>query len=256
VQVYRELEQRVANRTQQLEAVNRELEAFSYSVSHDLRAPLRGVHGFLGMAVKELGPIGEKPRRFLDRAQANANQMSHLIEDLLKLAMTARQEVRRVPLDLAAISRDILQRRQADEPQRPVEITIADTLLTHGDAGLMTAVMDNLLSNAWKYTAKTGTARIEVGLEPTTDGERVFFVRDNGAGFDSKHAEKLFTPLQRFHSVDEFPGTGIGLATVQRIIHRHGGRVWAQSEPGRGATFYFTCAEKGTSAPPSRSPAS
>ncbi|MDD2764388.1 MAG: ATP-binding protein [Opitutaceae bacterium] len=243
VQVYAELEQRIAQRTQQLEALNRELEAFSYSVSHDLRAPLRAINGFAEFLAREVeGTAGTKARGHLDRIRESAQQMGGLIDDLLQLARFARQEVRRQEVDLAAMARDTIARLRAGDPGRNVECVIAEKLPAKCDAGLFAVVLENLLSNAWKYTAKTGRARIEVGAEPPADGATVFFVRDNGAGFDPRQAEKLFTPFQRLHAPEEFPGTGVGLATVQRIVHRHGGRIWATAEIGRGATFYFTCA--------------
>jgi signal transduction histidine kinase len=242
VQVYTELEQRVARRTQQLESLNSELEAFSYSVSHDLRAPLRAVNGFTDLLGRELGEgATEKARHFMTRIREGGARMGELIDDLLKLSRVARQEVRRIDVDLAAVARGIAQRLRTEEPSRDVEIVIPEKLTARCDLGLMSVVMENLLSNAWKYTGKTGQARIEIGSSRQVDGTSVYFVQDNGAGFDSNKATNLFTPFQRLHSPAEFPGNGVGLATVQRIIHRHGGRVWAEAEVGRGARFAFTC---------------
>lgn len=167
--------------------------------------------------------------------------MGVLIEGLLKLSKIARQEVRRIEVDLAAVAREIAQRLRAEEPQRIVEIVIPEKLPVNGDAGLLSVVMENLLSNAWKYTGKTDPARIEIGLRRQPDGSPFFFVQDNGAGFDPGRAKELFTPFQRLHAATDFPGHGVGLATVQRIIHRHGGRIWAEAREGHGATFAFTC---------------
>ncbi len=228
-------------RTAQLESLNRELEAFSYSVSHDLRAPLRAVNGFLQALVEDCGAaLDERGLGHVAAAQEGAGRMSHLIEDLLKLAGLARREIQRIDVDLADIARSVARRLHTEEPAREVELVIQDVLPAQADAGLVSVVMENLIGNAWKYTGKTARARIEVGIRAEPDGGRTFFVRDNGVGFDAKRADNLFSPFQRMHSAAEFPGTGVGLATVQRIIHRHGGRIWAESEPGRGATFAFT----------------
>lgn len=242
VRVYTELEQRVALRTRQLEGLNRELEAFSYSVSHDLRAPLRAINGFTELLARELKDAAtDKARHYMATVRDSTKEMGELIENLLRLSKVARQEVRRIDVDLAAMARKIAERLREEEPERAVEIVIPEKLPVNCDAGLISVVMENLLSNAWKYTGKTPQARIEVGTEAGTNGSVAFFVRDNGAGFPSDKADRLFTPFHRMHSAEEFPGTGVGLATVQRIIHRHGGRIWAQAEVGRGAMFSFTC---------------
>lgn len=252
VQVYAELEQRVAGRTQQLEAVNRELEAFSYSVSHDLRAPLRTIRGFLGLFLKEIGEVkGEKARHYLETIDRGADRMSQLIDDLLQLSRVARQEVRRRRVDLTAMVRGILARLETEQTTRQVAIVVAETPPAACDAGLFAVVLENLLSNAWKYTGRTEGAGIEFGSEPTADGATAYFVRDNGVGFDPRHAERLFSPFQRLHAEAEFPGTGVGLAIAQRVVHRHGGHIWATSEVGRGATFFFTC---GASLPAANGP--
>ena len=241
IEIYTDLERRVERRTQQLEALNKELESFSYSVSHDLRAPLRAITGFGELLARELQNRNtEKGARFLGTIQDNAKKMGQLIEDLLRLARLARQEVRRTEVDLADLAREIAARYKMEDPGRHVDVIIPEHLPVYCDAGLMAVVMENLMSNAWKYTAKTDSARIEIGAQEK-DGMRTFFVKDNGAGFEMRYAEKLFSPFQRMHTEQEFPGTGVGLATVQRIIHRHGGRIWADAEVGRGATFSFTC---------------
>ncbi|MBS0633337.1 MAG: GAF domain-containing protein [Verrucomicrobia bacterium] len=242
VQVFTELEQRVAQRTTQLEALNREMEAFSYSVSHDLRAPLRAISGFAELLEGEIGPaVSAKGRRYLEAMQQGATQMGSLIADLLKMAQAARQELRRTEVDLAEIAREVAARLREDQPERAVELIIPERLPVSGDRTLLLVVLDNLLSNAWKYTGKTAQPRIELGWENGPPGESNFFVRDNGVGFELAKADKLFTPFTRLHTAYEFPGTGVGLSTVQRIIHRHGGRIWATAEVGRGATFHFTC---------------
>lgn len=241
VQVYTELEQRVALRTQQLEALNQELEAFSFSVSHDLRAPLRAINGFSELLSLELGPnMSEKAQRYMKIVRDSGVKMGDLIEDLLKLAQVARKDLRRIDVDLSSMAREIAKRLRTEQPEREVEVVIPDELMINGDAGLMSVALENLLSNAWKYTGKTASPRIVLGTRKAADGSQVVFIEDNGAGFDSTRANNLFTPFQRMHSAAEFPGTGVGLATVQRIIHRHGGRIWATAEPGRGATFSFT----------------
>jgi signal transduction histidine kinase len=241
IEIYSDLERRVELRTQQLEALNNELESFSYSVSHDLRAPLRAITGFGELLGRELQDRNtEKGARFLGTIQDNAKKMGQLIEDLLRLSRLARQEVRRTEIDLANLAREIAARYKTEDPKRRVDVVIPEHLPVRGDAGLMAVVMENLMSNAWKYTSKTDGARIEVGAQEK-EGVTTFFVKDNGAGFEMRYAEKLFSPFQRMHTEQEFPGTGVGLATVQRIIHRHGGRIWADAEVGRGATFSFTC---------------
>lgn len=242
VRIYTELEHRVATRTQQLENLNRELEAFSYSVSHDLRTPLRVINGFTQLLERELGPgASAKARHYMQNVSAGTQQMSTLIEDLLRLAKLARQEIRRIDVDLAKLAREISDRLRREHPGRQVEIVIPDTLPMKGDAGLMAVVMENLLSNAWKYTANASPARIVVGSRQEANGTLAYFVQDNGVGFELAYAKNLFTPFQRMHSPQEFPGSGVGLATVQRIVHRHGGHIWADAAVGRGATFSFTC---------------
>jgi signal transduction histidine kinase len=223
-----------------IEAKNRELEAFSYSVSHDLRAPLRAINGFsreILDSYAENMPV--RGRFYLDRIVANSKRMGQLIDDLLELSSITRRELVRVPCDLAAFARGIVEELRNRQPDRVVEIVIAESLPVIGDAGLLRAALENLIGNAWKFTGKQAAASIEVGSQPNGHGP-VYFVKDNGAGFDMALAGKLFAPFQRLHSSEEFEGTGIGLSTIQRIVSRHGGKIWTESERGRGATFFFT----------------
>ncbi|MGZ3474694.1 MAG: sensor histidine kinase [Polyangiales bacterium] len=242
VQLFSELEARVRMRTAQLEAANRELEAFSYSVSHDLRAPLRTIDGYGTALEEDLGDrLDEKARDHLTRLRSASSRMNVLIDDLLGLARVGRGDMRDEAIDVSALARSIADELARQSPDRRFEIVVRDGVSARGDASLVRAVLENLLGNAFKFTARAPVAKIEVGS--TQEGERaVFFVRDNGAGFDMKYAAKLFAPFQRLHSVKDFPGTGVGLATVQRIVHRHGGRIWADSKPGEGTTFFFTLA--------------
>jgi PAS domain S-box-containing protein len=236
-----ELEDRVRRRTAQLEAANRELEAFSYSVSHDLRSPLNSINGYSQM-MERLGleKVGEQGRHYLSRIRAATQQMGELIEGLLSLAKLSRDPMRSGVVDLAAIARQAAQLCREREPERQVQIHIEADLLASGDPLLLTVVMNNLIGNAWKFTSRRETALIDVGRELGAQGETVYFVKDNGAGFDMAYVDKLFGTFQRLHSPLDFAGTGIGLATVQRIIFRHGGRVWANAIEGQGAEFYFT----------------
>ncbi len=229
-----------AKLAQALAAANRELEAFSYSVSHDLRAPLRTVDGFSHIVLEDYGDrLDDQGRDYLNRIRAGCQRMGQLIDDLLKLARVIRHELRTADADLAAVARGVVdQLRQAD-PARAVEVSIPERLPARCDPGLIRAALDNLIGNAWKFTGKQPDARIEFGVESRPEGA-VYFVRDNGAGFDMAYAGKLFGAFQRLHTQGEFAGTGIGLATVQRIVQRHGGRVWAESTVGQGATFRLT----------------
>jgi DNA-binding response OmpR family regulator len=225
---------------QELEWKNQELEAFSYSVAHDLRAPLRGIDGFsLALLEDYADRLDEEGKKYLHYVRESAQQMGQLIDDLLKLSRVTRSEFQKKRVDLTAIARAVMTRLDKEHPGRRVDLVVAEGLVEQGDERLLTVVFENLLGNAWKFTGKRSKARIEVGaLEQ--DGHRAYFVRDNGAGFDVAYASKLFGVFQRLHSTREFEGTGIGLATVQRVIHRHGGRVWAEGEVDRGAAFYFT----------------
>ena len=234
------LEEIVNSRTSELQNVNRELEAFSYSVSHDLRAPLRSIDGF-SLAILEdyKDKLDETGRDYLNRVRNSAQRMSALIDDLLDLSRVTRSEIKREAVDLSALASGILQEFASSEPDRTVETQVAPGIMADGDKRLLKVALDNLLRNAWKYTGKTAKPEIEFG-SINKNGAEAYYIRDNGAGFDMKYSDKLFGAFQRLHKSSEFPGTGIGLATVQRIVHRHGGRVWAESEPGNGATFFFS----------------
>jgi PAS domain S-box-containing protein len=236
-----ELEARVAQRTAQLETANKELEAFSYSVSHDLRAPLRAIDGFSRILMEDHAPqFSGETQRYLEQIRESSQRMGRLINDLLMLSQVTRQVLRYAAVDLSGLAQTIVSELRDSAPERSVEFVIATGLVAQGDPGLLQIVMQNLLNNAWKFTGKREHARIEFGSNLQTDGSRIYFVRDNGAGFNPDNAEKLFGAFQRLHSESEFEGTGIGLATVQRVISRHGGKVWAEGEIEKGATFYFT----------------
>jgi PAS domain S-box-containing protein len=223
-----------------LKISNRELEAFSYSVAHDLRAPLRGMSGFAQILIDEYDDkLDADGRDCLQEIQKNAVRMGALIDALLSLSRVARSELSPEWVDLSAMARSVLTHLASAEPDRACEVIVHDRLGAQVDPRLARTLIENLLSNAWKFTSKQPQARIEVG-SVASDGVVSFFVRDNGAGFDMAFAENLFTPFQRLHTVGEFPGTGIGLATAQRILHRHGGRIWAEARVGQGATFFFT----------------
>ncbi len=239
-QLTEELEKRVIERTAQLEAANRELEAFSYSVSHDLRAPLRSIDGFSQALVEDCAAqLGEVGQQHLQRIRSAGQRMEQLIDGLLSLARLTQAEMQREPLSLSALARSIAADLQQHDPERRAEFVIADNLVAEADARLMQAALENLLGNAWKYTSRRECARIEFGAQPLPDGQTAYYVRDNGAGFDMAYVNRLFVAFQRLHSPQEFPGDGIGLATVRRIIHRHGGRVWAEGTVDQGAAFYF-----------------
>jgi light-regulated signal transduction histidine kinase (bacteriophytochrome) len=227
-------------RTNALEAANKELETFSYSVSHDLRAPLRAINGFSQALMEDYSPmLYEQGKQYLDRVQSGAQRMGALIDDLLKLSRVTRGEINIVPVKLSALVQAVIAELVQNEPERKVEVVIAPELQAHADERLIRLMLENLLGNAWKFTNKKMPGRIEFGQQ-VQNGEPVFYVRDNGAGFDMRYADKLFGAFQRLHKTEEFPGTGIGLATAQRIIRRNGGRVWANSEIDQGATFFFT----------------
>lgn len=236
----RELAQARAALVEELESKNKELEAFSYSVAHDLRAPLRSIDGFGRLLLKEhAGSLDDKGMEYLAYIRESAQHMGHLIDDLLSLSRVMRSEFQRGQVDLTAIALNTAARLRRDHPGRRVQIAVADDLVAAGDVRLLTIAFENLLGNAWKFTGKRADARIEVGVRDD-GGRRVYWVRDNGAGFDMAYASKLFGVFQRLHSASEFEGTGIGLATVQRIVHRHGGCIWAEGQVENGATFFFT----------------
>ncbi len=240
-----ELEVRIQARTRELSDANTELEAFSYSVSHDLRAPLRAIDGFSQVLEEDhSAQVGEEGMDALRRIRAASQRMALLIDDLLKLSRATRGELKRTSVDITAMALSVEAELRARTPDRKVEVRVAPGMTAEADPHYLRIALANLLDNAWKFTRGTPEPRIEVSAE-TVDGERVYKVQDNGAGFDMAYAKKLFTPFQRLHRSADFEGTGIGLATVQRIVHRHGGRIWAHAEVGRGATFCFTLGESG-----------
>jgi PAS domain S-box-containing protein len=232
--------QQVKTANDQLRAANQELEAFCYSVSHDLRAPLRGLDGFSQALVEDYGDkLDAAGKDLLQRIRAASRRMDRLIDDMLNLSRLTRSELHRKPVNLSGLARDVADELRKRDPQRQVELRIADDLKADGDPELLRVALENLLGNAWKYTSKLPRAVIEFDRNQD-NGNSSFFVRDNGVGFDMQYVGKLFSPFQRLHGRNEFPGTGVGLATVQRVIHRHGGRVWTEAEVNKGATFYFT----------------
>jgi DNA-binding response OmpR family regulator len=236
----RELAETRSRLASELERKNKELEAFSYSVSHDLRAPLRGIDGFSQALLEDYGgQLDAQAQDYLRRIRTNAQRMGTLIDDLLLLSRVTRAELHVAPIDLAPISSEVVAELQRREPERKVAVTIEPDQHVLGDRGLLLIVLENLIGNAWKFTSKVDAAEITIG-SALVNGERACFIRDNGAGFDMQYASKMFTPFQRFHTEADYTGTGIGLATVYRIIDRLGGRVWAQSTPGHGAAFFFT----------------
>ena len=236
-----QLEQRVADRTAELAAANAELESFAYSVSHDLRAPLRGIDGFSQLLIDECGEqLDESGREYIDRVRSASQRMGALIDDLLKLTRVSRSELSRETVDLTALARVVVSELEHANPDTRTEIVVGDTPLAKGDPILLMNVLQNLLGNAYKFSQRSEEPRIEFGSFDGDDGTPTYFVRDNGVGFDMVYANKLFGAFQRLHGAAEFEGSGIGLATVQLILRRHGGQVWAEGEPNKGATFYFT----------------
>jgi light-regulated signal transduction histidine kinase (bacteriophytochrome) len=239
-----ELNQELQQAIVELRAVNRELEAFSYSVSHDLRAPLRGIDGFSQALLEDcLDQLDTTGQDYLRRIRSASQRMGQLIDDLLTLSRVTRSDMHKESVDLSRLASRICTDLHQALPERQVEFEIQPGLVTHGDVRLLQVVLDNFLNNAWKFTAKQPQAKIEFGATAQENGIPVYFVRDNGVGFDMTFVDKLFRPFQRLHGMHEFPGNGIGLATVQRIVHRHGGQVWAEGALNQGSTFYFTLTE-------------
>ncbi len=239
-----ELEQRIADRTAQLEYSNRELEAFAYTVAHDLRAPLRGITSF-SEALREdyTGRLKAQGEDYLRRIVGGARRMSELIDGLLSLSRVNSTELVYRPCDLSAMAGSVMEQLQRQQPERAVKLNVQQGLVEEGDPQLLQVVLENLLGNAWKFTRERPVAEIELSATSDERGVRTYVVRDNGAGFDMAYRDKLFGVFQRLHSQAEFEGNGVGLATVQRIIRRHGGRVWGEGQPGRGASFFFTLNE-------------
>ncbi len=236
----------LARSNAELVMANTELESFSYSVSHDLRAPLRAVDGFSHALLEDCADgLDDTAKDYLNRIRAATQRMGSLIDDLLNLSRLSRTEMHRQSLDISALACSIASDLQKAQPERRIELRIEDGLKTTADPGLLRVVLENLLSNAWKFTSKQESARIEFGMA-RGNGAPAYFVRDDGVGFDPAYADRLFGAFQRLHAMTEFAGTGVGLATVQRIVHRHGGRIWAESAVGQGATFYFTMGETAT----------
>jgi light-regulated signal transduction histidine kinase (bacteriophytochrome) len=228
------------HRTAELETVNRELETFIYSAAHDLRTPLRAISGFADIVLKRYGgQLDEKGNDYLLRICKGTGRMSRVIDDLLNLSNVSRQEVQRKSVDLSEMASSLVTRLRQADPDRRVEVIIQKNLLAQADPGLMEVCLSNLIGNAWKFTSKTGDARIEFGTIEQ-DGKTVYFLEDNGAGFEQKYVDRIFRPFHRLHTASEFDGTGIGLAIVERIIQRHGGKIWAEGEVGKGAIIRFT----------------
>jgi signal transduction histidine kinase len=248
-QLNAELEQRVSQRTAELTVANRELESFAYSVAHDLRAPLRGIDGYSKLLLEDYAKdLDAEGALYLENIRTGAQWMGQLIDDLLRLSRITRLEMHNIQVSLTSLAHEALETLRHNDPVREVEVVVQQDMKVSGDPGLLGLAIENLLRNAWKFTSKKPYAHIEVGMSEM-QGRTVYFVRDNGAGFDMKYADKLFRPFQRLHSEGDFEGTGVGLATVQRIIQRHGGEIWAEAETGGGATFYFTLAASPLSGP-------
>ena len=252
LQLEKEIEERKRVETEiqgvntQLFAANKELEAFSYSVSHDLRAPLRTIDGFSHALLEDCADrLDDEGKAHLNRIRSATQRMGLLIDDLLNLSRLSRAELHTQSLDISALASTIACDLQKAQPERQIELRIEEGLKTMADPGLLRVVLENLLSNAWKFTSKRESAHIEFGMA-VGNGTPAFFIRDDGAGFDPAYADRLFGVFQRLHAMTEFAGTGVGLATVQRIVQRHGGRIWAESAVDRGATFYFTLGETAT----------
>ncbi len=238
------LEQRVVERTRELEDANQEYEAFAYAISHDLRAPLRSVNGFSqALADDYASQLDDTARDYLDRIKKNTLKMAQLIDDLLKLSRVNRAEISSTTFDISQVCVEVVEELRADEPAREISIDIQPAVMVQGDPHLIRNALANLIGNAWKFTRKISGAHIRFRCEQK-EGETVYMVEDNGAGFDMEYADKLFIPFQRLHHETDFPGTGIGLSTVQRTIYRHGGKIWAEGAINHGSTFYFTLGSK------------
>ncbi|HSH72845.1 MAG TPA: ATP-binding protein [Methylophilaceae bacterium] len=241
VTLQRQAEIEINRRTAELQVANHELEAFSYSVSHDLRAPLRSIDGFsLALLEDYADKLDDQGKNYLNRVRAATQRMGALIDDMLELSRIARVEMRHSYVDLSVMANEVLQELSKNDEARVVKFEVQENLLAEGDSKLLRIVLDNLIGNAWKYTSKIEEAHIEFGSVPDSENIINYYVRDNGAGFDMVYADKLFSAFQRLHTHSEFPGTGVGLATVQRIIHRHGGKIYGEGKPNQGATFFFT----------------
>jgi PAS domain S-box-containing protein len=237
------------HRAAELESANRELESFSSSVSHDLRTPLANILGFTDILLEDYGTaLDTTGRQYLKLVQGSADRMAQLVDDLLELAHVTGAEMRHAPIDLSAVAETVVETLRQREPERRVDVDIAPGMTAHGDERLLRVVLENLFANAWKFTRTRARSRIEFGIV-TADGQASCFIRDNGVGFDMELAGRLFLAFQRLHRDEDFPGTGIGLVTVRRIVERHGGRVWAEAAAGRGATFYLTLPGLHASAP-------
>ena len=237
------LEDKVAERTNNLKVANSELESFCYSVSHDLQAPIRSIKGFSKALLEDYAEqLDEQACNYLDRVRNSSHRMGELIDDLLNLSKVVRSDMVKSPVSLSMLAANVITQLREREPERKVDFICAPELIVSGDRRLLLAMLENLLGNAWKFTSSIDQATIEFAVmhEEMRD---VFFIRDNGAGFNEKYMHKMFEPFQRLHSNEDYEGTGIGLATVQRIIRRHGGEVWAESASGNGATIFFTLAE-------------
>jgi light-regulated signal transduction histidine kinase (bacteriophytochrome) len=234
------MEEELQQRSAELQASNKELEAFSYSISHDLRAPLRAIDGFTRIIAEDFkGAFPPEANPYFQHISDASIQMGQLIDDMLRLSRITRIELRPFSVNLSELAASVISDLQSREPTRKIKVTIEPGLTTTGDERLLRVAFENLLNNAWKFTGKTKNAHIQVGQTMQAD-KNVFYIKDNGVGFDMAYSEKLFGAFQRLHTVDEFPGTGIGLAIVQRVITKHGGQIWVESEPNKGATFYFT----------------
>lgn len=245
ITIRKQIEQTLRERADELARVNKDLESFSYSVSHDLKAPLNTLLGF-GRLIREeyQGKLDATLNDYLKRIEHSATQMKSLIDDILNLSKISRQEMKKQQTNLSQIAFSIISELQASQPQRSVKINIQDNVTANVDKNLIRIALSNLIGNAWKFTEKTSDARIEFNRQ-IINGKSIYSIKDNGAGFDMKRSENLFTPFRRLHSDQEFSGTGIGLAIVERVIERHGGRIWAESEINKGATFYFTLDDQG-----------